>query len=69
MVRAGEVSGSLQSLLDHLAGHYEEEGRLRMGKFTTVVTLAVILISLIIIASTIVGFYIGYAGQFKSLLE
>jgi len=68
MVRAGEVSGSLQSLLDHLAAHYEDEGKLRMGKFTTVVTLSVVVLMLIVVASTIVGFYMGYAAQFQSLM-
>jgi type II secretory pathway component PulF len=69
MIRAGEVSGSLQSLLEHLAVHYEDEGKVRMGKFTIVVIVAVLLIFLILIASTIFSFYMGYAAQFNSLLE
>lgn len=69
MVKAGEFSGSLQSLLEHLAVHYEGEGEVRMSKFTTVMTLAVTIAVLLIVASSIFGFYIGYVGTFKSLLE
>lgn len=69
MVKAGEVSGSLQSLLDHLALHYEDEGKVRMSKFTTVIILAVMIIIFLLVASTIVGFWMGYFGQFKSLME
>ena len=69
MIRAGETTGSLQSLLDHLANHYEEEGKVRMDKFTTVLTTAILIIVLLAVASTILGFWSGYAGQFKSLME
>jgi type II secretory pathway component PulF len=69
MVQAGEVSGSLQSLLDHLAVHYEEEGQVRMTKFTTVTTLAVLILVLLIVASSIVGFYLNYIGQFQNLMQ
>jgi type IV pilus assembly protein PilC len=69
MVKAGEVSGSLQSLLDHLALHYEDEGKVRMSKFTTVVILAVMITVMLLVASTIIGFWTGYFGQFKSLME
>ena len=69
MIRAGETTGSLQSLLDHLANHYEEEGKVRMDKFTTVLTTAILIIVLLAVASTIFGFWSGYAGQFTSLME
>ena len=69
MIQAGEVSGSLQALLDHLALHYEEEGAVRMTKFTTTTTMGVLILVLILVASSIVGFYMGYIGQFKSLLQ
>lgn len=69
MVRAGEISGSLQSLLEHLANHYEGEGKLRMRKFTTVVTMAVLILVLLIVVSSIFGFWMGYANLFKSYLE
>lgn len=69
MVRAGEVSGSLQSLLDHLALHYEDEGQVRMSKFTTVIILAVMITVILLVATTVVGFWTSYFGNFKSLME
>lgn len=69
MIRAGETTGSLQSLLDHLASHYEEESKVRMEKFTTVLTTSILIIILLIVASTIFGFYSGYAGYYKSFIE
>jgi type II secretory pathway component PulF len=69
MIRAGETTGSLQSLLDHLANHYEEEGKVRMDKFTTVLTTAILILILLAVASTILGFYGGYMGELKSYME
>ncbi|MDQ2985724.1 MAG: type II secretion system F family protein [Armatimonadota bacterium] len=69
MVKAGEFSGSLQSLLEHLAVHYEAEGEVRMSKFTTVMTLAVSIGVLLIVASSIIGFYLGYGVNLKSYIE
>lgn len=69
MIRAGETTGSLQSLLDHLANHYEEEGKVRMDKFTTVLTTAILILILLAVASTVLGFYGGYLGELKSYME
>jgi type II secretory pathway component PulF len=69
MIKAGETTGSLQSLLEHIATHYEEEGKVRMDRFTTVLTIGILIVVLLAVASTIFGFYSGYIGQFKSLLE
>ena len=69
MIRAGEQSGSLQSLLEHLAHHYEEEGDVRMEKFTTVLTTGVLILVLLAVASTIFGFWTGYSSQLSSYME
>ncbi|MEO7453977.1 MAG: type II secretion system F family protein [Fimbriimonadales bacterium] len=69
MIRAGETTGSLQTLLEHIATHYEEEGNVRMEKFTTVLTVGILIAVLIVVASTIFGFWSNYFGQFSSFLE
>jgi type II secretory pathway component PulF len=69
MIKAGETTGSLQSLLEHIATHYEEEGKVRMDRFTTVLTVGILIVVLIAVASTIFGFWSNYFGQFSSFLE
>jgi type II secretory pathway component PulF len=69
MIRAGEISGSLQQLLEHLALHYEEEGKVRMTKFTTTLTTAVYILILLTVATTILGFWMSYGAFFSPQTE
>jgi type II secretory pathway component PulF len=62
MLRTGESTGNVDSMMDKVAEYYEQETDVKSGQAVVVLSVGVYLLIALWIASMIIGFWQGYAG-------
>lgn len=62
MASTGEHTGNLDAMFGHMAEQYEEEADVRLEKSTKVLSVVVLIIALVLVAYTVIRWYMNYFG-------
>ncbi len=69
MIRTGETSGNLDTMLDKTADFYEAEASTKSRQAATILGVAIFLIVALIVAKAIIGFWMGYGSGVSGVVE
>ena len=69
MIRTGETTGSLDTLLDKVAGFYEDESEVRLKQSVQAFNTLVFLIIAVLVGREVIGFWQGYGNQFTDQMK
>ena len=71
MMRTGETTGNMDTMLDKVAEYYESEGKLKSNQGAKILGVVVFLVVAYFVATAIIGFYTGgsYGGAVEKELR